>query len=106
MKKIKFESSEGNDNFVVMSFNQTNISETISKFFGFLRANGIDEDLIKTSARDILDGNWNSKFPSVGQNLAISPLTIGSLTSLTTAPYSTISMSPYQTDTFTTTSVS
>ena len=104
MKKIKFESSEGNDNFVIMSFNQTNISETISKFFGFLRANGIDEDLIKTSARDILDGNWNSKFPSVGQNsLVISPLNISNLT---TVPYSTISMSPYQTDTFTTTSVS
>lgn len=94
MRRIKLESSEGSDCSVTVVFNQTNLSDTINKFFGFLRANGLDEEIIKSTTRDVLDGKWTNNLNNliVNQNAVsyISPLTITGISALTTQQYSTI----------------
>jgi hypothetical protein len=91
MRKFTFESVYGDDR-VMLSLRETSISETINKFFGFLRAAGYDDEIIKSCTRDILDGKWsNSLGTIIGTNsgLQISPLTITNLTTANLTSYNT-----------------
>ena len=90
MRKFTFESVYGDDR-VMLSLRETSISETINKFFGFLRAAGYDDEIIKSCTRDILDGKWSASLGTIiGTTsglqipLSITNLTTANLTSLNT----------------------
>lgn len=104
MRKFTFESSFGDDR-VMLCLREISISDTINKFFGFLRASGYDDELIKNCTRDIIDGKWSNTLGAVigtTHGLQISPLTISSLTTnqfsalgLTSSSYNTLK-TPYE----------
>lgn len=98
MRKYLFESVYG-DNKITMSFTENNLGETLNKFFGFLRASGLDDEVIKTVTKDVIEGKWSNSLGSVSGSGMLMPIT-----SVTFDPraISTITSSNYNTMTSTT----
>ena len=88
MRKYLFESVYG-ENKITMSFTENNLGETLNKFFGFLRASGLDDEVIKTVTKDVIEGKWSNSLGSVSgsglslvdTNIIFNPTTINTITS-------------------------
>ena len=96
MRKYLFESVFGEDK-ISMSFTENNLGETLNKFFGFLRASGLDDEIIKTVTKDVIEGKWSNSLGAVSGSSI--PLTASIFTPTT---ISTITSSTYNTMTGTT----
>lgn len=93
MRKFTFEST-ANEDRVVVSFRENSLQETIDKFFGLLRASGYNEELVKSSAKDVIDGKWINNLSGL---LTINPISLN----INCNTFSTSQLSSLSTNTIT-----
>ena len=90
MRKYLFESVFGEDK-ISMSFTENNLGETLNKFFGFLRASGLDDEIIKTVTKDVIEGRWSNSLGAVsGIPLTASIFTPTTISTITSSTYNTM----------------
>lgn len=90
MRKYLFESVFGEDK-ISMSFTENNLGETLNKFFGFLRASGLDDEIIKTVTKDVIEGRWSNSLGAVSSiPLTASIFTPTTISTITSSTYNTM----------------
>lgn len=72
---------KGDRGSITINFSQKSIEDTINRFFGFLVSSGVDDLVIKSSVKNVLDGNWNSTFPAQS-NLGIMSIRLPEIDSM------------------------
>jgi len=72
---------KGDRGSITINFSQKSIEDTINRFFGFLVSSGVDDLVIKSSVKNVLDGNWNSTFPAQN-NLGIMSIRLPEIDSM------------------------